>query len=123
MLPVLGPSNVRDATGRVADAFLDPVPYAVDKDSRLTFQIVRRGLDALDKRARNIETLDDIERNSIDFYAAIRSLYRQHRAAQISNGQGPRNPMPGVGAMPGMSDLKFDDDSGGVEKADASPSD
>jgi phospholipid-binding lipoprotein MlaA len=41
----------------------------------------------LDLRARNMETLDDIERDSLDYYAATRSLYRQYRANEIRNGE------------------------------------
>jgi phospholipid-binding lipoprotein MlaA len=43
----------------------------------------------LDMRARNLETLDDIERDSLDFYATTRSLYRQFRAKEIRNGSPP----------------------------------
>ena len=41
----------------------------------------------IDLRARNIEALADIEKTSLDFYATIRSLYRQRRAAEIRHEQ------------------------------------
>ncbi|MFQ5473948.1 MAG: VacJ family lipoprotein [Dehalococcoidia bacterium] len=88
MLPLLGPSNLRDATGRVADIFLDPLTYlayAYDRDEWLIYPGLMTGLDF---RARNMESLDDIQRDSIDFYARLRSLYRQHRAAEIRNDLG-----------------------------------
>ena len=44
-------------------------------------------VDAVDQRSRHIETLDEIERTSVDYYAAIRSLYRQMRHDSIHNGE------------------------------------
>ena len=43
-------------------------------------------VDLTDLRARNIETLDDLERTSLDFYTSLRSLYRQSRNNEIRNG-------------------------------------
>jgi phospholipid-binding lipoprotein MlaA len=45
----------------------------------------------LDDRAANIDTVEQIERSSIDFYATTRSLYRQNRAAQINGGNPPQD--------------------------------
>tara|TARA_R110002167_G_scaffold35239_2_gene112587 strand:+ start:1746 stop:2606 length:861 start_codon:yes stop_codon:yes gene_type:complete len=94
MLPLLGPSSTRHAVGRVGDSFINPVSYIVNNEHRLGFSLLRTGLSGIDLRARNIETLDDIERSSIDYYAAIRSLYRQNRAAKIANGKTPATPLP-----------------------------
>ena len=98
MLPIIGPSSPRDAVGRVVDFALDPLnwflpgqPWAgVDKVASYSPAIhsARVGLDAVDMRAQNIESLDVVESNAIDFYSAIRSLYRQQRADQISNSNG-----------------------------------
>lgn len=85
MLPLLGPSNPRDAAGRVADVGLDPVTYIKFK-RHVMWEGVRMYLNIVDTRARNLETLDGIERNSLDFYATARSLCRQNRAYQIRNG-------------------------------------
>jgi phospholipid-binding lipoprotein MlaA len=84
-LPLFGPANPRDFTGYVADIFLDPLTYA-QWDGKTWFQISRSGVDFLDLRARNIDTLDEIEKTSLDFYASIRSLYRQTRNNEIMNG-------------------------------------
>ncbi len=86
VLPILGPSNVRDATGLVVDHFLDPLTYVADETGKEEWNLARKALAGVDLRARNIETLDEIERDAIDFYARIRSLYRQHRRNQIDNG-------------------------------------
>ena len=48
-----------------------------------------------------MKELDDLERASLDYYAAIRSLYRQRRADEISNGRGSSNmPTPGISGLP-----------------------
>ncbi|MFN4283271.1 MAG: VacJ family lipoprotein [Alphaproteobacteria bacterium] len=85
MLPVLGPSNVRDTTGLVAEWFADPVNIALDNNDLEWLIYVRAGLTGIDARARSIDTLDELERTSLDYYAAIRSLYRQQRANDIRN--------------------------------------
>ena len=85
MLPLLGPSNLRDATGKVVDHFLDPFTYIADETGKEEWQLYRFALDGLDFRTRNLETLDEIERDALDFYARLRSLYRQKREAEIRN--------------------------------------
>ena len=47
----------------------------------------RAGLEALDTRARNLEAIDELKRGSVDFYATVRSLYRQQRNDLIRNGE------------------------------------
>ncbi len=88
MIPILGPSNPRDASGRVVDIFLDPMTYF---SSLTTLQYARAGLEGLDTRARNLTTLDEIRRGSVDYYATIRSLYRQYRDDEIRNGAPPED--------------------------------
>lgn len=99
MLPVFGPSNFRDALGKVGDSLIDPVQFIVANEHRMGFSVIRRGARTVDSRARNIETLDDIERDAIDFYATIRSLYRQRRASEIANGKPVKMQMPGKSGM------------------------
>jgi len=84
VLPFIGPSNPRDATGLVADALMDPM-FWID-DSTVEYMLYSRiALEVVDARSRNLDTLDEIRRNAIDYYATIRSLYRQDRAAAIAN--------------------------------------
>ena len=88
VLPLIGPSNPRDATGRVVDNFLDPMTYlAFEYDWAQTANFARAGLDVVDTRARNLRTLDEIKSGAIDYYATIRSLYRQQRNDAIRNGE------------------------------------
>jgi phospholipid-binding lipoprotein MlaA len=58
--------------------------------------LIRTLVRGIDLRSRTIETLDEIERTSIDYYATIRSLYRQTREDEIRNGD--LAPLPELGA-------------------------
>lgn len=85
VVPVLGPSTPRDLGGQIAEGFGDPFNNLVTGNPWTLYWIpfVRGGVSGIDQRSRYIETLADIERTSLDYYATIRSLYRQRRAAQI----------------------------------------
>ncbi len=86
MLPVFGPSNPRDTVGLIVDGFLDPLNYlAANNDVEYAIAI-RAFADGVDKRAEVLDVLDEIERTSLDFYATIRSLYRQRRESDIHDG-------------------------------------
>jgi len=50
---------------------------------------IRGGLEGLDTRARNMQAIEELQKGSVDFYATIRSLYRQHRNDSIRNGEDP----------------------------------
>jgi phospholipid-binding lipoprotein MlaA len=85
VLPILGPSNPRDLVGVASEWYLDPLNlYATNNDADWV-PWVRAGLRGIDTRARSIDVLDELERTSLDYYAAIRSLYRQQRANDIRN--------------------------------------
>lgn len=83
VLPLLGPSNARDTLGIAIDGFaLDPVAYVAPTDVR----IGRAATDGVDTRYRLDPAIRDLRQNSIDRYAAFRTVYRQRRAAEIANG-------------------------------------
>jgi phospholipid-binding lipoprotein MlaA len=83
VLPLLGPSNARDAVGLLVDYLIDPFRIAAEHFDVDWLLYVRGGLEAADTRSRTLQALDDLEKNSVDFYSAIRSAYTQRRAAQI----------------------------------------
>lgn len=93
VLPMLGPSNPRDAIGYGADIALDPSTWITWRSSEY-FLIGRGMFKILDERANNIETINDIERSSVDLYATFRSLYRQHRQAEINHGKANIDNLP-----------------------------
>lgn len=82
MLPFFGPSNVRDALGRVVGRFFDPLDYALDTEA----SFARSGLEGLDQRARFLDVSEAMEKTSIDYYASIRSVFSQNRQFEIRNG-------------------------------------
>jgi phospholipid-binding lipoprotein MlaA len=96
VVPVLGPSTPRDLGGQVAEGFGDPFNYLVTGNPYTLYWIpfVRGGVAGIDQRSRYIETLADIERTSLDYYATIRSLYRQRRAALIRHEKEQNLPPP-----------------------------
>ncbi|MFP3943431.1 MAG: MlaA family lipoprotein [Alphaproteobacteria bacterium] len=102
-LPFVGPTSPRDLTGEIVDRFFDPLSYYADVvqqvdlsdgvtirwnvDTAGLAQLSLTAADLIDMRARNIETINEIERTSIDFYTAVRSLYRQSRENACNDGQ------------------------------------
>ncbi len=82
VLPLLGPSNLRDTGGMVGNWFLDPLTYAVD--DTWTMVGIRTG-QAVIMRERLLDPIDDVYSSSLDPYASFRSIYNQRRAAQIKN--------------------------------------
>jgi phospholipid-binding lipoprotein MlaA len=96
MLPLLGPSNPRDAAGRVVDMLFDPLTYIGIFGGVDNIGLAAAVVDGLDTRARNLKTLDEIRKGSLDYYATIRSLYRQRRNDEINNGESPTE---GVGGQ------------------------
>lgn len=81
VLPLFGPSNVRDTFGRVADIAADPVTY-IDDDKIV---IGRAALSGVHGRYKALGLVDDIYETSFDPYATFRSAYAQRRHAQIHN--------------------------------------
>jgi len=91
ILPVLGPTTARDAVGLVGNTFLDPI-YQITHNTEVMDRSYSehnyyyyKGTDAVDFRSKNIESIDSLEKNSIDFYASVKSLYLQNRLQKITN--------------------------------------
>ena len=89
MLPILGPSNPRDGIGMGIDAFIDPISYVGRVEHVNSLNIGRYVLGGVDQRAAVLDTLDDLQKNSLDFYAELRSLSQQQRAAELNGGKPP----------------------------------
>jgi len=87
MLPFLGPTTVRDALGDGVDAVASPVGLLTGAaTSAITSQLLGAGrgaLGGLDLRAENIETLEALRNESLDYYARLRSVVRQRRDAEL----------------------------------------
>ena len=88
MLPFFGPSNVRDAIGLGVDSYTSPAGRIGSETTRRDVGLTVGVADGIDLRSRNLETLDAIESTSIDFYAYLRSVSRQHRQATLREAGG-----------------------------------
>jgi phospholipid-binding lipoprotein MlaA len=85
VLPVLGPSTVRDTAGLGVDYVAgSPLPY----NATLEMRAGRTAADGVDTRYRLTPVINDVRANSLDPYATFRSAYLQRRAAEIRNSEG-----------------------------------
>ena len=90
VLPVLGPSTTRDTVASIAN-FMGGDPWynvTVKNDTQyfndMDFYLTK-GADGVDFRAKNYNSIENIEKNSLDFYASVKSLYLQDRQKKILN--------------------------------------
>ena len=90
-LPLLGPSTIRDGLGLSVDTFaVDPLAwYEYGRHSEPWVQWADLGLTFITQEDDNLDVLDELKKSSIDYYAALRSAYRQHRAQEIRGGKPP----------------------------------
>ena len=86
VLPIAGPSNLRDATGLVVQGVADPIDIAFRRADLDNMPLIRAGVATIDFRYSNLETIDDFKANALDYYAFVRALYRQRRAFEIDSG-------------------------------------
>ena len=90
VLPILGPTTVRDSLGSVVNLIGGDAWYNVTvmNDTQYFSEAdyyVSSLLDGIDFRAKNLESFDSLENNSVDLYASVRSLYIQDRYRKVRN--------------------------------------
>ncbi len=90
VLPVLGPSTVRDTAGSFANVLGGDPWYNASVHGNNEFlsegvYMTSKALSGIEFRANNIDSLDNLEKNSVDFYASVKSLYLQDRENKIEN--------------------------------------
>ena len=92
VMPILGPTTLRDSLGMVADTFIDPFAHVTIREKELFglsgndldyFSV--KGTSAVDFRADNISSFSSLEKNSIDLYSSFKSIYLQDRENKIAN--------------------------------------
>ena len=92
VLPILGPTTARDSIGLFADTFIDPFAHVTIRENEL-FGVSGNSLDyfsvkgttAVDFRADNDANFESLEKNSLDLYSAMKSIYLQDREIKIKN--------------------------------------
>jgi phospholipid-binding lipoprotein MlaA len=93
VLPFLGPSNPRDAAGFAADVLIDPTNQIHFKQ-HIWWDGARIYFTLLDLKGQTYQTIQGIQRSSVDYYSSLRNLYRQMRAEQIRNGRQKAQDLP-----------------------------
>ena len=81
VLPVLGPSTARDATGQVVDSFVSPATYFFG--FAFVERLIYTGTTGLSERDKHYQRLIALKDSSVDYYSALRSAFYQNREAQI----------------------------------------
>ena len=90
VLPVLGPSTVRDTAGSFinilgGDPYYNASTHGNNEFLSDSLYLTTKVVSGVDFRAKNLESIDNLEKNSMDFYASVRSLYLQDRQQKIKN--------------------------------------
>jgi phospholipid-binding lipoprotein MlaA len=108
-LPLFGPSNARDAVGKVVGFVGNPLSF-VPGGTMSTIELAGGGVGAVDGRADLLSVTDNLEQTSLDYYVALRSMEAQRRAAFVAEGKaggqpgrvdiGPITPVPDVTLSP-----------------------
>ena len=92
VLPILGPTTARDSIGLLADTFVDPFAHVTIRENELfgssgnslDYYSVK-GTGAIDFRADNDRNFESLEKNSLDLYSSLKSIYLQDRENKIKN--------------------------------------
>lgn len=101
VLPIFGPSNPRDAVGKfLVDPYFDPIGLWIDNADETELDWTLQAVDGISEYAGVVDDLDQVKKTSVDYYAAIRSLYRQKRKSEINNGEQLE--------LPAIPDLGYD---------------
>ena len=90
VIPVLGPSTIRDTAGSFMNILGGDPYYNASTHGNNEFlsdkvYMTTKVISGIDFRAKNLESIDNLEKNSMDFYASVRSLYLQDRQQKITN--------------------------------------
>ena len=92
MLPIFGPTTARDSIGLLADTFVDPFAHVTIRENEilgasgntLDYYSIKT-TDVIDFRAENDRNFESLEKNSIDLYSSLKSIYLQDRENKIKN--------------------------------------
>jgi len=94
VLPILGPTTARDSFGMIADSFIDPFAHVTLREkellgisgNKIDYYGVK-GATGVDFRGDNMKNFDSLEKNSMDMYSSMKSIYLQDREKKIDNSQ------------------------------------
>lgn len=93
MLPLLGPSNVRDGVGQIVDGFLDPIGWigysSLSSSTKLIIAASTLGIRTIHTRAGLIQAIETGKESSVDYYLFVQSAYYQYREGLVYDGMVP----------------------------------
>lgn len=99
VLPLLGPSNLRDFAGWGVDMAFQPLNYANGEDAP-EGRVGKAALTIVSVREANLETVEDLRKSSPDFYVSVRTAYAQARKSSIKDGHESVEDLPDFGGSP-----------------------
>jgi phospholipid-binding lipoprotein MlaA len=82
VLPILGPSDVRDGAGLVPDAFMAVYPWFID----IVYTVSARAVDVVNTRSLYLKQVEEAKAASLDYYTAVRNAYIQRRRSLVNDG-------------------------------------
>ena len=92
VLPFFGPTTARDSIGLIADTFVDPFAQVTIRNKEILSTsgnsldyVSVKATEKVDFRADNVKNFENLEKNSIDLYSALKSVYLQDRENKIKN--------------------------------------
>lgn len=92
VLPILGPSNLRDGFGKIVDSFVDPfaiVAYTTDADISIPIILGAKTIEVIDTRAGLSEAIETAKESSVDYYLFMQGAYYQYRRGVLYDGNPP----------------------------------
>lgn len=93
VLPILGPSNLRDGVGRLAQVPLDPSFYVaytnLSSSTKWQIAIGSKALELINQRSRMLDAVKAAKESSVDYYLFVQSAYYQYRRGQLYEGHPP----------------------------------
>ena len=95
VLPLLGPTTLRDTVAMPVDSAMDPLTWIL-MDEKTAVRLAPLGTKVLVYHDAVMDDVDNMRRNSADFYATIRDVYTQRRQSEIANGDLMMEPLPPI---------------------------
>jgi len=86
VLPLFGPSTVRDGFGMIGDIAMDPINWYIWEHDKDDLGLIRMGATVLDTKNQIMDLQRELKSSSLDYYAATRSVWMQRRQALINDG-------------------------------------
>lgn len=105
VVPILGPTTVRDGVGSIVDTMMRPTLYLLGPADQIFYTTIHGTSEGFTQLEEHEDAIEALEESSVDYYAALRNAYYQDRVAQIwSRRGGPPDVTTGVAAHDAASD-------------------